>query len=62
MVKWLSSHPERWSKIYACSRRPPLNAKMPNVEFHAIDLLSTDPTVLAADLQKKGIAAEYVLL
>ena len=61
MLRALSEEPERWSRIYALSRRPPLEAASlgPIVKHLAVDFLST-PEEIAKTLQEENVQA-YVL-
>ena len=62
MLKVLAEAPERWSKIYCLSRRPPAIADglPPNAEHVALDFLK-QPDEIAEVLKGKGIKA-YVFL
>lgn len=61
MLKVLSQSPQRWSKIYCLSRRPPLipGGLPANVEHIALDFLK-DPAEIADVLTKKNVKADYV--
>jgi nucleoside-diphosphate-sugar epimerase len=61
MLKVLSRSPQRWSKIYCLSRRPPLipGGLPSNVEHIALDFLK-DPYKIADVLKEKGVKADYV--
>ena len=61
MLKVLSQSPQRWSKIYCLSRRPPLipGGLPDNVTHIALDFLK-DPQEIAAVLKEKGVKADYV--
>jgi nucleoside-diphosphate-sugar epimerase len=61
MLKVLSQSPQRWSKIYCLSRRPPLipGGLPSNVEHIALDFLK-DPDEIADVLKEKGVKADYV--
>ncbi|GAB7350444.1 hypothetical protein MBLNU459_g1050t2 [Dothideomycetes sp. NU459] len=61
MVKVLSQAPERWSKIYCLSRRPPaIPGGLPkNAEFVSVDFLQS-PGEIAEKLRTNGIKADYV--
>ncbi|KAK5203306.1 hypothetical protein LTR41_010949 [Exophiala xenobiotica] len=58
MLKVLSQAPQRWSKIYCLSRRPPLidNGLPPNAEHIALDFLK-DPEDIASVLRSKNISS-----
>ena len=58
LVDVLAASPERWSTIYAMSRRPASRTEA-NVESLAVDFL-TRPKELAATFQKEGVKA-YVI-
>jgi NAD dependent epimerase/dehydratase family len=61
MLKALSQSPQRWSKIYCLSRRPPLipGGLPDNVEHIALDFLK-EPAEIAEVLKSKGVKADYV--
>ena len=61
MLKVLSQNPQRWSKIYCLSRRPPLipGGLPSNVEHIALDFLQ-DPAEIVDVLTSKGVKADYV--
>ena len=58
MLKVLAEAPERWTKIYCLSRRPPaIKEGLPkNAEHIALDFLNK-PEEIAAVLKEKGIRA-----
>lgn len=60
-LRVLSQSPERWSKIYCLSRRPPyIEGGLPrNAEHIALDFL-TSPKDIAEVLSEKGVKADYV--
>lgn len=61
MLRVLSQDPERWSKIYCLSRRPPaIQSGLPkNAEHIALDFLK-DSEEIAQALKEKGVKADYV--
>jgi hypothetical protein len=61
MLRVLAQAPERWSKIYCLSRRPPaLPDGLPeNAEHIAVDFLQK-PEEIAKVLKEKGVKADYV--
>jgi len=61
MLKVLAQSPERWTKIYCLSRRPPLVAGgLPkNAEHIALDFLK-DPQAIADVMRNKGVKADHV--
>jgi len=61
MVRALAQAPERWSKIYCLSRRPPaLPDGLPaNAEHIPLDFLRP-PEEIGTTLKEKGIKADYV--
>ncbi|KAF9883242.1 hypothetical protein FE257_003836 [Aspergillus nanangensis] len=59
MLRVLCESPERWTKIYALSRRPPNGAWPAQVEHVSLDLLAS-PEDLAKQLEIRGIKADYV--
>lgn len=61
MLRVLSEAPERWSKIYCLSRRPPAipNGLPKNAEHIALDFLK-DPEEIAKVLKEKGVKADHV--
>lgn len=60
-LRVLSQSPERWTKIYCLSRRPPyIEGGLPsNAEHIALDFL-TSPEEIAKVLAEKGVTADYV--
>ena len=61
MLKVLSQSPQRWSKIYCLSRRPPLipSGLPANVSHIPLDFLKT-PSEIAEVLKSNGVKADYV--
>ena len=61
MLKVLAQSPERWTKIYCLSRRPPaIPGGLPkNAEFVSLDFLK-DPQEIAETLKAKNVKADYV--
>ncbi|KAF2465577.1 NAD dependent epimerase/dehydratase family protein-like protein [Lindgomyces ingoldianus] len=61
MLRVLAQDPERWTKIYCLSRRPPaIPSGLPkNAEHIALDFLQS-PSEIAAILKEKGVTADYV--
>lgn len=61
MLRVLSESPQRWSKIYCLSRRPPYTpGGLPkNAEHIALDFLKS-PDEIAQALKEKGVKADYV--
>ena len=61
MLRVLAQDPERWSKIYCLSRRPPTIADgLPkNAEHIPLDFLQ-EPEEIAKVLKDKGVKADYV--
>ncbi|KAH7083414.1 NAD dependent epimerase/dehydratase family protein-like protein [Paraphoma chrysanthemicola] len=61
MLRVLAQDPERWSKIYCLSRRPPAipNGLPKQAEHIALDFLK-DPEEIAKVLKEKGVKADYV--
>ena len=59
MTRVLGEAPERWSKIYCLSRRPPAIEMPKNAEFIQSDLLK-DSKEIGALLKAKGVKADYV--
>lgn len=61
MLKVLAQAPERWSKIYCLSRRPPaIPGGLPaNARHIACDFLK-DPPEIAEVLKKEGVRADHV--
>ncbi|KAF2642750.1 hypothetical protein P280DRAFT_273298 [Massarina eburnea CBS 473.64] len=61
MLRALSQDPERWSKIYCLSRRPPAipNGLPKNAEHIPLDFLK-DKEEIASILTEKGVKADYV--
>ncbi|KAJ6581859.1 hypothetical protein B0H19DRAFT_928239, partial [Mycena capillaripes] len=59
MVKALAASPERWSKIYCLSRRPPA-VLPPQAEFVSLDFLQSPEKIVEA-LHKHGVSKiDYV--
>ena len=50
VVKLLNEHPERWSTVYALSRKPPSQPLAGNVKYLSIDLLNS-PSDIARGLE-----------
>jgi len=59
MIRVLGENPERWSKIYAFSRRPPSGKWPKTVEHIPVDFLQT-PEQIAKVLQEHNIKPDYV--
>ncbi|KAF2478710.1 NAD dependent epimerase/dehydratase family protein-like protein [Neohortaea acidophila] len=59
MVRVLAENSERWSKIYALSRRPPSGKWPDTVEHVPVDFLTT-PQEIADILKSRGIKPDYV--
>lgn len=61
MLRVLAQAPERWTKIYCLSRRPPAipDGLPKNAEHIALDFLKK-PEEIAKVLQEKGVKADYV--
>lgn len=61
MLRVLAESPERWTKIYCLSRRPPAipDGLPPHAEHIALDFLQ-EPEDIAKVLKEKGVKADYV--
>ena len=60
MLRVLAQNPERWSKIYCLSRRPPYAGSLPkNAEHIALDFFK-EPAEIAATLKEKNVKADHV--
>ena len=61
MLRALSEEPDRWTQIYALSRRPPLDTESlgKNIKYLAVDFLSS-PDAIAKILDEENVQA-YVL-
>jgi hypothetical protein len=61
MLRVLAEAPERWTKIYCLSRRPPaiLDGLPPQAEHIALDFLKESEEI-AKVLREKGVKADYV--
>ena len=61
MLRVLSEAPERWTKIYCLSRRPPAipNGLPAHAEHIALNFLK-EPEEIAKVLEEKGVTADYV--
>lgn len=59
MVRVLDESPERWSNIYALSRRPPPVERKwkSNVKHVTMDFLYSSPAEMADKLKKEGVKA-----
>lgn len=62
-LRVLSQSPERWSKIYCLSRRPPyIPANLPegnNIEHISLDFLKS-PDEIGKVLKETGVSADYI--
>jgi nucleoside-diphosphate-sugar epimerase len=56
IVDVLAEAPERWSTIYAMSRRAPASTRS-NVKNIAADFLASTPEELAESFKKQGVTA-----
>jgi hypothetical protein len=59
MIRVLAENPERWTKIYALSRRPPSGTWPKTVEHIPLDFLKT-PEEIAKVLKERNIKPDYV--
>lgn len=61
MLRVLAEAPERWTKIYCLSRRPPAisDGLPPQAEHIALDFLK-EPEEIAKALKEKDVKADYV--
>ena len=59
MIRVLAENPERWTKIYALSRRPPSGKWPKTVEHIPLDFLSS-PEEIAKVLKEQNIKPDYV--
>jgi hypothetical protein len=60
MLRVLSLSPQRWTKIYALSRRPPQGFNAPNIEHIALDFLAGKEEI-AKTLKERGVkGVDYV--
>ncbi|KAI3391348.1 hypothetical protein diail_7499 [Diaporthe ilicicola] len=61
MLRVLAEAPERWTKIYCLSRRPPAipDGLPENAEFISLDFLK-DPEEIAKVLKERNVKADYV--
>ncbi|MCJ1300163.1 hypothetical protein MMC08_002957 [Hypocenomyce scalaris] len=61
MIRAMSQEPERWSEIYALSRRPPLDKGSlgPRTQHVPVDFL-TAPEEIAKILKENNVQADYV--
>ncbi|KAL6707680.1 hypothetical protein ACN47E_003801 [Coniothyrium glycines] len=61
MLRVLAQDPERWTKIYCLSRRPPVlpDGLPKNAEHIALDFLK-QPEEIASVLKEKGVKADYI--
>ncbi|KAK3719657.1 hypothetical protein LTR37_004194 [Vermiconidia calcicola] len=58
-IKVLADNPERWSRVYALSRRPPSGKWPKSVEHIPLDFLQS-PQEIAKVLQERNIKPDYV--
>ena len=58
-IRVLAENPERWSKVYALSRRPPSGNWPKTVEHIPLDFLQS-PEEIAKVLQERNIKPDYV--
>jgi len=58
-IRVLSQSPERWTKIYALSRRPPSGQWPKTVEHIPLDFLKS-PEEIADILQERSIKPDYI--
>jgi hypothetical protein len=56
MLRILAESPQRWSKIYALSRKPPQGQLGANVTFIPVDFLQS-PEHIGATLRQHGVQA-----
>ncbi|OBT41181.1 hypothetical protein VE00_08114 [Pseudogymnoascus sp. WSF 3629] len=59
IVAALAENPERWSQIYAVSRKRPFTDFGPTVKHVLVDLLD-GPEVIARSLRTNGVKVDYV--
>jgi hypothetical protein len=59
MLRVLAKSPQRWTKIYALSRRPPSRIDAPQIERIALDFL-TGVYKIRAVLTERHVKADYV--
>ncbi|KAK2756120.1 hypothetical protein FQN54_005528 [Arachnomyces sp. PD_36] len=62
MMRVLSESPQRWTNIYALSRRPPVVDRKweTDVKHVSMDFLNSSPEELARQLKEGGVKADYV--
>lgn len=58
-IRVLAENPERWSKVYALSRRPPSESWPKSVEHIPLDFLK-DPEEIATVFRERNIKPDYV--
>jgi len=59
-IRVLCETPERWTKVYALSQRPPAGQWPKQVEHIPLDFLNNGPEEIAAVMKKRGIKADYI--
>ena len=59
MLRVLLKSPERWTKIYALSRRPPIGISSPRVEHISVDLLGGVEKI-ESELLRRNVTADYI--
>nr|KMM69946.1 aldo-keto reductase family protein [Coccidioides posadasii RMSCC 3488] len=62
MMRVLAESPERWTNIYAMSRRPPAAQRkwVANFKHLPLDFLNSSPEELAKSMKDNGVKADYV--
>ncbi|PGG98789.1 hypothetical protein AJ80_09473 [Polytolypa hystricis UAMH7299] len=62
MMRVLDESPERWSNVYALSRRPPMVDRkwQTNLKHVPLDFLNSSPEEIAKALKEHGVKADYI--
>lgn len=55
MLRVLTESPQRWTKIYALSRRPPQGFHAPNIEYITLDFLAGEESIKKT-LSENGVS------
>ncbi|RFU25892.1 hypothetical protein B7463_g10428, partial [Scytalidium lignicola] len=59
MLRLLAKYPERWTKIYALSRRPPQGFNSPQIKHVSVDLLAGVDSIQQV-LETENVSGDYV--
>ena len=59
MLRLLAKHPQRWTKVFSLSRRPPQGIDAPQIQHVSVDLLAGVDSIQQA-LEVANVSADYV--